>query len=121
MNGVGGNGLFCLRARQIAQIAALGAGCLALANCSSGLSSKVNPKYGVSASARVVEPGEPVPKGGGKYRVGNPYTVAGRVYIPEEDVNYSAVGIASWYGDDFHGRYNRQRRNLRHELDLGGA
>ncbi len=39
------------------------------------------------------------------YRVGKPYTVAGRVYIPEEDVNYSAIGLASWYGDDFHGRF----------------
>jgi rare lipoprotein A len=52
-----------------------------------------------------VAPGEPVPKGGGVYRVGRPYTVAGRVYVPEEDINYSAVGIASWYGDDFHGRF----------------
>ena len=55
--------------------------------------------------ARVVEPGQPVPKGGGVYRVGKPYTVAGRVYVPEENTNYSAVGLASWYGDDFHGRY----------------
>src|SRR5262249_32289629 len=31
--------------------------------------------------------------------------VAGRVYVPEEDTNYSAVGMASWYGDGFHGRY----------------
>ena len=46
-----------------------------------------------------------MPKGGGVYRVGQPYTVAGRVYVPEEDTNYSAVGMASWYGDDFHGRY----------------
>jgi rare lipoprotein A len=45
-----------------------------------------------------------VPKGGGTYRVGKPYTVAGRVYIPEEDVNYREEGLASWYGDDFHGR-----------------
>ena len=48
--------------------------------------------------------GEPVPKGGGTYRVGKPYTVAGRVYVPEEDPNYRAEGMASWYGDDFHGR-----------------
>lgn len=48
--------------------------------------------------------GEPVPKGGGTYRVGKPYTVAGRMYVPEEDVNYRAEGMASWYGDDFHGR-----------------
>jgi rare lipoprotein A len=48
--------------------------------------------------------GEPVPKGGGTYRVGKPYTVAGRVYVPEEDVHYHQEGLASWYGDDFHGR-----------------
>jgi rare lipoprotein A len=76
-----------------------------LANCaSSGLSSRVDPKYGVSSSPRVVALGDPVPKGGGTYRVGKPYTVAGRVYVPEEDVNYREEGLASWYGDDFHGR-----------------
>jgi rare lipoprotein A len=30
--------------------------------------------------------------------------VAGRVYVPEEDTSYRAEGLASWYGDDFHGR-----------------
>jgi rare lipoprotein A len=79
--------------------------CLVLANCaSSGISSRIDPKYGVSSSPRVVAFGEPVPKGGGTYRVGKPYTVAGRVYVPEEDVNYREEGLASWYGDDFHGR-----------------
>ena len=97
MNGFGG--AFCGFARLIG----LGAGCLALANCSAG--SKVDSKYGVSASERVVAAGEPVPKGGGVYRVGKPYTVAGRLYVPEEDINYSAAGVASWYGDDFHGRF----------------
>jgi rare lipoprotein A len=90
---------------RLARIAAVAAGGLALANCSGGLSGKVDPKYGVSASARVIEPGQPVPKGGGVYRVGKPYVVAGRVYVPEADPHYSAVGLASWYGDDFHGRY----------------
>jgi rare lipoprotein A len=90
---------------RFARLLGLGAGCLALANCSGGLSGKVDPKYGVSTSARVVEPGQPVPKGGGVYRVGRPYTIAGREYVPQEDVNYSATGMASWYGDDFHGRY----------------
>jgi rare lipoprotein A len=81
------------------------AACLVLANCaSSSLSSRVDPKYGVSSSPRVVATGDPVPKGGGTYRVGKPYTVAGRVYVPEEDVNYRQDGLASWYGDDFHGR-----------------
>ena len=89
----------------LARVLAVAAGSLALANCSGGLSGKLDPRYGVSASARVIAPGEPVPKGGGRYRVGKPYTVAGRVYIPEEDANYTATGVASWYGDDFHGRY----------------
>ena len=80
--------------------------CLMVANCASSgkFASRVDPKYGVSSSPRVVAFGEPVPKGGGVYRVGKPYTVAGKVYVPEEDVNYRAEGMASWYGDDFHGR-----------------
>jgi rare lipoprotein A len=80
--------------------------CLALVNCasSSKFASRVDPKYGVSSSPRVVAFGDPVPKGGGTYRVGKPYTVGGRVYVPEEDVSYREEGLASWYGDDFHGR-----------------
>jgi rare lipoprotein A len=82
------------------------AACLALANCASSgkFASRVDPRYGVSSSPRVVALGDPVPKGGGTYRVGKPYTVGGRVYVPEEDVNYREEGLASWYGDDFHGR-----------------
>lgn len=85
---------------------AAAAACLALANCASSgkFASRVDPKYGVSSSPRVVAWGEPVPKGGGTYRVGKPYMVAGKTYVPEEDVNYRAEGLASWYGDDFHGR-----------------
>jgi peptidoglycan lytic transglycosylase len=91
--------------RAARSAAVLGA-CLVLANCASSgkFASRVDPKYGVSSSPRVVAYGEPVPKGGGTYRVGKPYTVGGRVYVPEEDVNYREDGTASWYGDDFHGR-----------------
>jgi rare lipoprotein A len=90
----------------VARSAATVAACLVLANCASSgkFASRVDPKYGVSSSPRVVAMGEPVPKGGGTYRVGKPYMVAGRVYVPEEDPSYRAEGIASWYGDDFHGR-----------------
>jgi rare lipoprotein A len=76
--------------------------CLLLADCSNP--GNIDPRYGVSASPRLVGAGEPVPKGGGTYRVGTPYMVAGRVYVPEEDQHYRAEGLASWYGDDFHGR-----------------
>jgi rare lipoprotein A len=45
-----------------------------------------------------------VPKGGGSYRVGKPYEIRGRTYVPAENPSYRAEGIASWYGPDFHGR-----------------
>jgi rare lipoprotein A len=66
--------------------------------------SKVDPRLGVSSSPRVVAPGEPVPKGGGHYQVGAPYVVGGRTYVPQFDPHYRAEGLASWYGEDFHGR-----------------
>ncbi|MGX9393084.1 septal ring lytic transglycosylase RlpA family protein [Nitrobacteraceae bacterium UC4446_H13] len=85
-------------------VAAVGS-CLLLANCvSSGKFSRVDPKYGVSSSPRVVAFGQAVPKGGGTYRVGKPYTVGGRVYVPQENPHYREEGMASWYGDAFHGR-----------------
>jgi rare lipoprotein A len=60
-------------------------------------------KYG-HASRKVVADGQPVPRGGGQYLVGRPYTVAGHRYYPAENPSYSAVGMASWYGAAFHGR-----------------
>jgi rare lipoprotein A (peptidoglycan hydrolase) len=42
--------------------------------------------------------------GQGIYKIGKPYTVAGRTYVPAEDPNYEETGIASWYGDGFHGK-----------------
>lgn len=60
--------------------------------------------YG-AASPKVVEDGAPVPRGGGRYLVGKPYTIAGRVYTPKEVApNASQTGKASWYGAAFHGR-----------------
>lgn len=60
-------------------------------------------EFGVSASPRVTNNPNP-PKGGGRYQVGKPYTVRGKVYTPQEDPNYRGTGTASWYGSDFHGR-----------------
>ncbi|HEY8129469.1 MAG TPA: septal ring lytic transglycosylase RlpA family protein [Hyphomicrobium sp.] len=58
--------------------------------------------YGVSTSPRVAT--DNVPKGGGGFKLGSPYKVAGRWYVPREDPNYDEYGVASWYGADFHGR-----------------
>jgi peptidoglycan lytic transglycosylase len=99
-------------ARRFAPISAGAVLCVALANCSNGVDSR----YGVSPSPRVVADGDAVPKGGGTYHVGAPYTVAGRTYVPEENPNYQATGLASWYGDDFHGRLTANRE----VFDLNG-
>ncbi len=39
----------------------------------------------------------------GTYKLGQPYKINGIWYFPEYDPAYDQVGIASWYGDDFHG------------------
>jgi rare lipoprotein A len=88
--------------RRFAPVGVCAAMSLLLAHCAG---SNLDSRFGVSASPRVVELGEPVPKGGGTYRVGSPYVVGGRTYVPFENPNYAAVGLASWYGEDFHGRY----------------
>lgn len=41
---------------------------------------------------------------GGTYKIGNPYEIMGQTYYPHEDYKYSEVGIASWYGEDFHAK-----------------
>ncbi len=46
----------------------------------------------------------PVAQRVGSYKLGQPYVVAGRRYVPRFDPSYDEVGIASWYGPGFHGR-----------------
>jgi len=57
--------------------------------------------YG-AASPRVVAMGT----GAARWRFVSgrqPYTIAGQTYYPSEK-HYAATGLASWYGDAFHGR-----------------
>ena len=90
-------------ARSIKILSVLGIG-LVVANCGNGQRAGIDPKYGVRPSPRVVAAGQEVPKGGGFVKVGKPYVVAGKLYTPRDMTNYSAKGLASWYGDAFHGR-----------------
>jgi rare lipoprotein A len=78
---------------RFAPVAACAALCFSLANCTN--SSRIDPRYRIEPSARLVEPGATVPKGGGVYRVGSPYIVAGRVYVPQDNPHYRADGVAS--------------------------
>lgn len=46
----------------------------------------------------------PIPRGGGRFLVGKPYTVAGRNFVPRPQPGYDQTGVASWYGEAFHRR-----------------
>jgi rare lipoprotein A len=94
--GVMGQGGVSLGCGWIARLSVVAGACLALAACSAAPSSRL--------AQRTYGDGEPIPKGGGTYKVGQPYRLNGRTYQPSEDPGYRAEGMASWYGPDFHGK-----------------
>lgn len=62
-------------------------------------------EYGVKASPRVSNLRSGLPRGGGRDQIGKPYKVKGKWYHPQEKpTGDRSAGIASWYGDAFHGR-----------------
>jgi len=72
---------------------------LGLAACAGGppaVTAPTPPTAGAGAAADTSD--------GGAYKVGNPYEIAGAWYYPAEDYAYMEEGIASWYGQDFHGK-----------------
>ena len=91
---------------RVARVAFSASIALLLANCGAvdKFGARVDPRYGVASSPRIVDEDERAPRGGGVYRVGKPYQVAGRTYTPGHNPNYSNEGLASWYGGGFHGR-----------------
>lgn len=58
---------------------------------------------GHTAKSMFSEPQESVPQKG-LYKVGNPYQIEGNWYTPREDYAYQEIGVASWYGSEFHGK-----------------
>src|SRR3990167_1841194 len=38
------------------------------------------------------------------YKIGAPYKIDGRWYVPKVDERYDEIGVASWYGDAFHNK-----------------
>jgi rare lipoprotein A len=72
-----------------------------LTACGGGGSAR---RESTSLGPRIVPLGQPAPKGGGVYKVGSPYVINGREYRPREISSYSREGVASWYGELFHGR-----------------
>ncbi|PSJ64191.1 septal ring lytic transglycosylase RlpA family protein [Pseudaminobacter soli (ex Li et al. 2025)] len=99
------------RASTVAVFAVSAAFLAACASPTPKVSGKKRPKeyfaeseYGVKASPRVTNKLSNLPRGGGRDQLGQPYMVRGKMYYPKEDKKYKAVGLASWYGDAFHGR-----------------
>ena len=84
----------------LAAVLLLGEGCSRLEQ---GIEPSLAPST-LSASRRVIAFGQPIPKGGGIYKVGEPYQVDGQWHSPREEPGYDRVGIASYYAADFHGR-----------------
>jgi len=67
----------------------------------SGCASKGTPELsGLSPQAQAIA----IKNYGGVYKIGNPYKIMGKWYYPKEDYSYSEVGMASWYGKDFHAK-----------------
>jgi len=96
----------------LARVGAVVLGCLALANCSS--SKVLSDRY----SPRVVAESEPVPKGGGGYKVGQPYTINGQTYTPTT-IRLSRRRHCLMVRPGFSRPSHRQWRNLRHAWYLG--
>jgi rare lipoprotein A len=81
----------------------------ACARSDRGREARATPKTDAPVSPRVVPLGQPVPKGGGYYKVGDPYRIDGVLFTPGEDPTYDRTGMASFYSEDFHGRITANR------------
>jgi rare lipoprotein A len=101
-NGFGRHGRFA----RVIYWAGLGAGCLALAGCvTTNEASRVGGDRhaaGVPESRRVAKAVPAIVK---QHAVSAPYAF-------QKGVSYSAVGTASWYGADFHGRRTAMGENF---------
>src|ERR1700674_5252094 len=91
---------------RMARVAFSASIALLLANCGSvdKFGARVDPRYGVASTPRVVDEDERAPKGGGVYRIGRASPGARQGYTPQNKPLYRSEGLASWYGGGFHGR-----------------
>jgi len=71
---------------------------LLLSNCGGGTLGKKD------TNPQVFKLGDKVPQGGGVRKTGSAYKIKGRWYQPTPTAMQQQVGVASWYGEYFHGR-----------------
>ena len=93
---------------RVGAACAAGLTAIVLAACSGGAAPH--------RAARIIEPrasspppqpapnAQPGVRSSSRYKIGAPYRIGGRWYVPAEDPNYNRSGLASWYGNDFHGK-----------------
>ncbi len=82
--------------KDVARAVTAGVMCLFVANCASSnkFASRVDPKYGVSSSPRVVEFGEPVPKGAARTESENLTSSPGEPTSPKKT---STIAPKDWH------------------------
>jgi peptidoglycan lytic transglycosylase len=87
---------------RIAHLMASGATTLTLAACANNMAGRVDPAHDVARNARPeAQAAESVAR---KRSAPAHKSVAARAQPLRKSAGYSAVGLASWYGADFHGR-----------------
>ncbi|MBJ3774710.1 septal ring lytic transglycosylase RlpA family protein [Acuticoccus mangrovi] len=74
-------------------------GAVSLAGCNGTIAS-LEPALSTTTASNDDDGGD----GEGRKMIGKPYKVGGRWFHPQEDKDYDEVGMASWYGADFHGK-----------------
>lgn len=89
--------------------------------CCFGLAACAETELLAHATKHVQKSQTPASRSAGGYKVGKPYEIRGQWYYPAENFEYSETGIASWYGQDFHGlstangeRYNMETLTAAH-------
>lgn len=86
------------RVSRVASVAALGAACFALANCAgNNVAQRATPQPDVASN-------EPPSEEPAKEPTKPPKRQAAAAPATFKSGSYSAIGVASWYGADFHGR-----------------
>ncbi|KKC27485.1 septal ring lytic transglycosylase RlpA family protein [Sphingomonas sp. SRS2] len=81
------------------------------------------PEQSSSRPGKPARPTAPVrpqgPVADSPVKIGKPYQVAGVWYYPADDSDYDEVGLASWYGAQFHG--GQTANGERFDMDRFGA
>ena len=93
----GRSGQHCEDVRQSAPASALPS-CLPIARTALIRATVCRPARALSATASRCR------RAGAFTESARPMWSAGRTYVPQDNPHYQAEGLASWYGDDFHGR-----------------